>query len=1008
MINSNIWKLLEQSRLESPDRVRELAEEFQRQQPPTGTVSDDQVAEWLTKNEVLTDYQATVLKAGHPGPFFYGEYRVDDRRQAAPQQGTFAAIHNPTQFRVILKFIATETTAQNWTAVASRIKQLSAVRHPGLVGIYEPVDLVQYRFSVQEDVRGKTLATLLKSRKKLSTKRACIAMFEIAQAVAALHEKGFIHGDLRPESIFVTDKTKCRVWLDPIVAPRSLEQSAQDGPEELLNRTSYLPPEMAESGRLPDVLSDVYALGCIFYQMLSGHPPFEAADAGAMMQHHATTPIASLKEAGIPPQLEKLVAFMMAKNPDLRHQNAGIIVEQVGALLTAAKSHPGETVAANRPEEEKFVEWIKHKSQSLPSASSPAEPAAPPTIQAVGTQTSGNSGADAPTTFADLAAEAESDSASPSPNLIAAESDDHRISRVRGRKNKGSRVPLIVGGIIVLLVAGIAGGWMLFGNGGDRDVADGGGGDDQTDTVDETNDGTNGSTQASNVAFEQNVVADDGAQLWETPTQGRPLDLEFVPAGIRVLIAIRLSDLENNEDGQLWLRALGPSYETAIEEWQDRIGVAPEQIEQLVIGFHDNAGGRPRASFRIRLNTPIPLATLQEAWGGEVGEPPTDTALIHWQGDQGLSFIAEKISVPSSDQEGGANVESVSLFVAADQADIDDVLATDGAPPRLRQELGQLLRYSDRDRHLSIFALPNTLFNDEGRQLFGPHSESIVEPLDELIGDGVGAVSLSAHLDNAFYLETMLKGTLDVEPSQLAEDLQSRVSQLGGSFSEFVFSLSTNPYWDRVRMKFANWMSMLSSNARYGVENRVVIANCWLPKPAAHNLTLATELALASTGGGTGPIDPAPMNPTDSVPQTIEELLQKKIDIEIPKNDLVLIVDELRETIREKYRGLPFEFDIRLMGNDLQLQGITQNLSVSDFSMLDRPIHEVLTGLLEKAYTAPGVESTHDAGFMFVWVVAPDPDAPDNTIVLLTTRVAATNASYELPEAFRIIEEDEE
>jgi hypothetical protein len=208
-------------------------------------------------------------------------------------------------------------------------------------------------------------------------------------------------------------------------------------------------------------------------------------------------------------------------------------------------------------------------------------------------------------------------------------------------------------------------------------------------------------------------------------------------------------------------------------------------------------------------------------------------------------------------------------------------------------------------------------------------------------------------------------------------------------------------------MKFANWMSMLSANSRYGVENRVVIANCWLPKPAAHNLTLATELALASSGGG-GTAVAAPQTPTESVPQTLDELLQRKIDIEIPKNDLVLIVDELRETIKEKYRGLPFEFDIRLMGNDLQLQGITQNLSVTDFSMIDRPIHEVLTGLLEKAYTAPGVESTHDEGFMFVWVTAPDPDAPDNTIVLLTTRVAATNASYELPEAFRVIDEDEE
>src|SRR5690606_21911251 len=97
----------------------------------------------------------------------------------------------------------------------------------------------------------------------------------------------------------------------------------------LAQSADYLAPELMQPGRAPDPLSDVYALGCTLYCLLTGNPPFAGGNVQQKMQRHATEPIRPLEAFGIGPPLAQLVPYLMAKNPAVRLQSAAIVAEQL-------------------------------------------------------------------------------------------------------------------------------------------------------------------------------------------------------------------------------------------------------------------------------------------------------------------------------------------------------------------------------------------------------------------------------------------------------------------------------------------------------------------------------------------------------------------------------------------------------------------------------------------------------------------------------------------------------
>lgn len=300
---SEFWRLAAESRLLPPGQCQQLEQQFGHVKGAAAVGNARTLAEWLISQNVISRYQSTILLAGRPGPFFYGEYKIYDRVEAGPLSGQFQAIHDPTGHPVVLKFFAGETVSQpqRWSQTAHRAMKAAAVVHPHWWRTFELVDLEQFKFVAVEDVAGQSLAQRLEAAGKLPPGEACRIAYQLALALDRAHEAGFTHGDVRPANIVLDQQSRAVLWCDAAQPPTAVQGDPSDA--QLIARADYAAPELAKAGC--DPLSDIYALGCTLYYALSGQPPFAGGDVPQKMARHATEAIRPLAAHGVPEPLEK-------------------------------------------------------------------------------------------------------------------------------------------------------------------------------------------------------------------------------------------------------------------------------------------------------------------------------------------------------------------------------------------------------------------------------------------------------------------------------------------------------------------------------------------------------------------------------------------------------------------------------------------------------------------------------------------------------------------------------
>ena len=150
---AEFWRHAVASRLLDQQQAEELVATFQEQAASTQETTPKAVADWLIRRQTITRYQAKVLLAGRPGPFIYGDYRVESRSKQPPLADWFCAKHMPTEHPVLLRFLSPETVRneQQWLAVQQRVNEQIEVQHPNLQDLFGLVSLQRYRFLVAED-----------------------------------------------------------------------------------------------------------------------------------------------------------------------------------------------------------------------------------------------------------------------------------------------------------------------------------------------------------------------------------------------------------------------------------------------------------------------------------------------------------------------------------------------------------------------------------------------------------------------------------------------------------------------------------------------------------------------------------------------------------------------------------------------------------------------------------------------------------------------------------------
>ncbi len=243
--------------------------------------------------------------------------------------------HGLRQRPVVLKLLRPEIAED--VAMAARLRDalqaLRGVRHPHLEALLEVSESGERLWWVSEYLPGGDLRERLrKAPRGLPVDDVLRILIEITRGLAALHARGLVHRDLKPANILFDRESRAVIADYGLVAPR-LDRAIDTRPSLDGGTPLYMSPEQQSGGAL-DGRADLYSLGCLFHEMLTGRPPFVSDDPHALARLHASSPIPALPAPlrWLQPVLESL----LAKSPDARLDNTQQLLMALQASVSSS------------------------------------------------------------------------------------------------------------------------------------------------------------------------------------------------------------------------------------------------------------------------------------------------------------------------------------------------------------------------------------------------------------------------------------------------------------------------------------------------------------------------------------------------------------------------------------------------------------------------------------------------------------------------------------------------
>lgn len=255
-----------------------------------------------------------------PGSTF-GGYEVE----SVVGLGGIGILYRARQVRldrpVALKLV--EPTIARDPVIRERLRReartVASLDHPNVVPLYEAGEADGTVFIVTRWVEGTELGTLIHDNGPLEPGRAARIAAQIADALEIAGEKGLVHRDIKPSNVIVTPEDHVYV-TDFGLAKRAATDPGLTGADQMLGTVDYVAPEQIE-GSEPDARGDIYSLGCVLYEMLTGNAPFADQKGGmAKMwaQVNAEPPSVRDTRVDVPQALADVIQHAMSKSPDAR------------------------------------------------------------------------------------------------------------------------------------------------------------------------------------------------------------------------------------------------------------------------------------------------------------------------------------------------------------------------------------------------------------------------------------------------------------------------------------------------------------------------------------------------------------------------------------------------------------------------------------------------------------------------------------------------------------------
>jgi len=206
----------------------------------------------------------------------------------------------------------------------------AGLNHPGIVAVYDSGEEGSNSYIVMELVNGHTLRDELQNPESLTVERSLEIIEGVLEALSYSHMNGIIHRDIKPGNIMLTDSGDVKVMDFGIARAMDDIGATMTSTWNVVGTAQYLSPEQA-TGEASDLRSDIYSVGCLLYELVTGRPPFTGDTPVAIAYQHVSSdfPLPSSVNSDLDENVDKIISVALAKSPDDRYQSAEMMLSDI-------------------------------------------------------------------------------------------------------------------------------------------------------------------------------------------------------------------------------------------------------------------------------------------------------------------------------------------------------------------------------------------------------------------------------------------------------------------------------------------------------------------------------------------------------------------------------------------------------------------------------------------------------------------------------------------------------